>query len=64
MPANGSAATATALPDSGVYESTFCPGNIAVYNDWTTSDLWSLNLDTNAKPQQLTQNSGFEPYCR
>lgn len=64
MPANGSAATATALPDSGVYESTFCPGNIAVYTDWTTSDLWSLNIGTGAKPQQLTQNSGFEPYCR
>jgi hypothetical protein len=63
MPANGSAATATALPDSGVAGSTFCPGNIVVYMDWTTRDLWSLNIGTGAKVQ-LTQNSGFELYCR
>jgi hypothetical protein len=63
MPANGSAATATALPDPGVDKSAFCPGNVVVYTDWTTSDVWSLNIGTGAKVQ-LTQNSGFEPYCR
>jgi hypothetical protein len=63
MPANGSAANAIALPDSGVYESAVCPGNVIVYTDRTTSALWSLNIGTGAKAQ-LTQNSAFEPYCR
>jgi hypothetical protein len=63
MPANGSAATATALSDPGVHGSTFCPGSVVIYSDWTTSDLWSLNIGTGAK-LQLTQNSGFELYCR
>jgi Tol biopolymer transport system component len=63
MPASGNAATATALSDPGVHGLTFCPGNVVVYSDWATSDLWSLNVGT-GETAQLTKNSGFELYCR